>query len=257
MESADSMKDVLYEEIFRCEDHHWWFVARRSIIKKILSKFLIDRSGDILEIGCGSGGNLKLLEHYGVVHGIELDEQARQYANNRGICTVLPGSLPADIKFHKMFDLICLFDVIEHIDADLSALHSVWKKLKSQGKLFITVPAYKFLWSAHDDVNHHKRRYVKKQLIDLVTAAQFRVLYSSYFNTILFPMIFAIRKLKTRLDVIERSDLSLPSRSLNWILKSIFSAERFFFPALSFPFGVSILLLAEKSDQNPINSHIR
>lgn len=242
------MKQKFYYEMHVSEDVHWWFVARRLILRKVLDRFYCKRgSGKVLELGCGSGGNLQMLKDCGSLCAIELDDNARNWANARNLCHVEKGTLPYDIPFSGKFDLICMLDVLEHIDDDLGTLQVVRDKLNENGILIVTVPAYQFLWSSHDVVNNHKRRYRRKQLIDIFRVAGLKVKYASYFNTILFPLVAACRLLNNLVGKQECSDIKLPSPHTNKILTWFFSSERFFLPHISFPFGVSILLVASKT----------
>ncbi len=241
------MEREAYAELYRYEDRHWWFVARRMIIQGILQNYFPFRTENkILEIGCGTGGNLALLSNYGNVQAMDLDDEAIELANSREICLVKKGSLPNDIPFAEKFDLICMLDVLEHIDDDLGALKAVWNKLDPRGKLLLTVPAYKFLWTVHDDASHHKRRYLKNQLVRLVQTAGFKIIYSSYFDTFLFPIITVARLVNNIRGKACGTDISMPPKVLNSLLTSIFASERFLIPGIALPFGVSILLIAEK-----------
>ncbi|RPH49164.1 MAG: class I SAM-dependent methyltransferase [Desulfobacteraceae bacterium] len=241
------MDKATYMEMYLNEDLHWWFVARRMIIRNILSYYLpVERKRRILEVGCGTGGNLELLSTYGNIHAMELDEEAIVMADKRGLCHVVKGSLPDDIPFEYSFDLICMLDVLEHIDDDLRALESVRKRLNPDGKVLITVPAFEFLRSEHDVALHHKRRYVKKQLMRLVQRSGFRIIYHTYYNILLFPIIAGVRSMKKIKGGECRTDVTMPSKPINSILTAIFSGERFFMPWISLPFGTSILILAEK-----------
>ncbi|MBU2623906.1 MAG: class I SAM-dependent methyltransferase [Proteobacteria bacterium] len=241
------MEKETYSEMYLNEDHHWWFVSRRMIIKKILSNYLpVKQERRILEVGCGTGGNLELLSNYGKIHAIEIYDEAIAMADKRGLCHVAKSSLPGDIPFEGGFDLICMLDVLEHIDDDFSALESVGKRLNPGGKILITVPSCKFLWSEHDVALHHKRRYGKKQLMGLVQVSGFRIIYHTYFNMLLFPVIAVIRSLNNINDKECGTDVSMPSRLINLLLTAIFSSERFLLPRISLPFGTSILMLAEK-----------
>ena len=124
------MKRESYNEMFANEDAHWWFVARRLILKKILDQYYRDKKpGKLLEAGCGSGGNLQMLNTYGNIFAMELNDEARSMANSRNICNVKKGMLPNEVPFDDGFDLICMLDVLEHIDNDLGALQSLKKKL--------------------------------------------------------------------------------------------------------------------------------
>jgi SAM-dependent methyltransferase len=242
------MEAEYYEEMHRVEDIHWWFVGRRMILAAILERFFTGAvDGQILEVGCGSGGNLEWLSGYGELVALELDDRARELAGRREICRVEKGWLPDGIPFTEKFDLICLLDVLEHIDDDLAALRAVWERLKPGGLLLATVPAYPFLWSAHDEVNHHKRRYLKRGLAAQAAEAGLVVSYISYFNTFLFPLVALARgwnNLRGRAGV---SDVSLPPASINRLLKTVFAAERRWLPKSSFPCGVSLVLVAGKN----------
>lgn len=241
------MDKAAYVEMYLSEDRHWWFVARRMIIRKILSNYLpVKRERRILEVGCGTGGNLELLSTYGNIYAMEFDDEAIAMAGKRGLCHVVKGSLPDDIPFEGGFDLICLLDVLEHIDDDLEALESVGKRLHPGGKILVTVPACKFLWSEHDVALHHKRRYGKKQLMRLLQISGFRITYCTYFNMLLFPVVAVIRSLKKINGKECVTDVSMPSKFVNLLLTAIFSGERFLVPRISLPFGTSILMLAEK-----------
>lgn len=248
------MEREVYNKMYLYEDVHWWFVARRLILQKILDHFYSREKGRILEVGCGSGGNLHMLSSYGDVFAMELDDEAKNIANCRNICNVKKGSLPDNIPFDEGFDLICMLDVLEHIDNDYAALQSIEKKLNENGMLIITVPAYKFLWSAHDMVCHHKRRYSKKELTDIVNKVGLSIEYVTYFNTFLFLPISIVRFLNNFIRRGNRSDINLPPNTINGMLKKIFSSERKFLPYISFPFGVSLLLVAMKNNRS--NTHL-
>lgn len=242
------MQPEAYQEMFSAEDRHWWFVARRKLIQKILCTWFHGGVWSILEIGCGTGGNLDLLSAYGTVSGVELDDVALALANSRKICAVKKGALPDSIPFEQAFDLICLFDVLEHIPDDLAALHAARNKLAPGGKILITVPAYNFLWSSHDVVLHHKRRYNRKELSTLLQKAGFTIRYSTYFNTFLFPLVAVARICNKLFNRTGGTDVTMPREVINSTLIKIFSGERFLLPGFSLPFGVSILVLAENTN---------
>ena len=246
------MEKDFYLQYASVEDKHWWFIARRQILEKVICRLNLPKNPQILEAGCGTGGNLQMLSRYGQVSAMELDEIACQLANQRQVTHVKPGSLPDNIPFTSYYDLILILDVIEHLDDDLSALEALYYKLKPGGYLLVTVPAYKFLWSEHDEINHHKRRYQLKALKQVVKKAGYEVDYGSYFNTFLFPLVAIVRglaKLKPKQNNNQiSSDLVVPSKSVNQILKWLFASERYLIDKFTLPFGVSILLLAKKQN---------
>ena len=134
-----------YDAEISLEKYHWWYVTRRSILKNICDNYIKNKKElSILEIGCGSGGNLSLLSRYGELYAMESDDFAIKNANSKKICEVRKGMLPDNIPYGKSFDIICLFDVLEHIQDDKLSLQTVNKYLNSDGKIIITVPAYMF-----------------------------------------------------------------------------------------------------------------
>ena len=242
------MEREAYIEMYASENSHWWFVARRLVLQKIIGHYFADnKQAKVLEVGCGSGGNLRMLSTFGKIFAMELDDEARSMANNKNLCHVKKGKLPNDLPFDESFDLICILDVLEHIDDDLGALKALKNKLNNNANLLITVPAYRFLWSAHDVSNHHKRRYSKQQLMDVVTKSGLKINYITFFNSFLFPVVALVRIVNNIIGKTTGSDVSMPPKLVNNVLKSVFASERLLLPIVSFPFGVSILVIASAS----------
>jgi len=239
-----------YLSLHAHEELHWWFVARRRIIKKVLNYYFAGKKlNGILEVGCGSGGNLELLSCFGKVHAMEMDAYCVEMANTRKICHVKSGSLPDDVPFTEKFELICMFDVLEHVDEDVKALKAISERLSDDGILFVTVPAYGFLWSNHDVVLNHKRRYMKRQLLDVFAKAGMRPVYSTYFNTFLMPLVLLVRAYNKLTGKSKGDDNKLSPKAVNNLLNKVFSSERFIIPGMSMPFGVSILIVAKKNNE--------
>lgn len=244
------MEPQLYLQFSALEDEHWWFVARRIILNRAISKLALPEDAEILEAGCGTGGNLPMLRRHGRVYAMELNEVARSLASDRGLAKIQPGRLPDDIPFaSRSFDLIVLLDVLEHLDEDVASLRALRSRLKPDGWLLVTVPAYAFLWSQHDVANHHKRRYVMRGLRRVVKRAGYDVRYVSYFNTVLFPLVAGIRLLQNWFGGGKGEDLTMPSKLVNRVLTALFASERFLIGRFSLPFGVSLLLLAKKVER--------
>ncbi|OCQ88879.1 type 12 methyltransferase [Nostoc sp. MBR 210] len=245
------MDKNFYLKYAAVEDQHWWFVGRRQIVEKLIRQLKLPNNAKILEAGCGTGGNLSMLARYGEVAAMEFDETACQLANERQVTTVRQGSLPDQIPFNDQYDLIVILDVLEHIDDDLAALKALSSRLKPNSWLLITVPAYQFLWSYHDEINYHKRRYTLKRLKRVVRLAGYNIGYGSYFNTWLFPLVAGVRLLKNLLKLDKKSDasgdLNLPAKLINKFLTFLFASERYFMNRVSLPFGVSVALMAQKN----------
>jgi len=243
------MDKVLYDQFYELEDKHWWFTARREIILDLVKRFKPAGSAlKILDIGCGTGAVLQKLKEYGDVSGVDFSSEAVSYAIQKVGGNIVRGSLPTDIPFAPAsFDLITLLDVLEHIDDDAGSIVTVNKILKDNGILIMTVPAFQFLWSGHDDINHHKRRYTKSEIHNLLVKHGFKILKISYFNTFLFPAILTVRLLGKVFKMNnQKSDLKMPGKIPNAILKRIFSAEQLWLSRMRFPVGVSILAVAKK-----------
>ena len=241
------MESQMYQEMMEVEDQHWWFVARRSIIEQVIRNLNLPADAEIFEAGCGTGGNLAMLSHHGRVYGMELNETARNFASDLQIGEIQPGFLPDNIPFpDQNFDLIVLLDVLEHLEEDTASLQALSRKLKPSGWLLITVPAYPWLWSKHDELLHHKRRYLLNNLRQIVGNAGYNVDFASHFNFVLFPLI-AVVILVQRLFNKGGNEQNIPARLINQILTFLFGIERHLIGRLSIPFGVSLLLLAQRN----------
>lgn len=237
------MEQESYTNMRKAEDQHWWYRGRREIFSRIISSFSLSDDAKILDAGCGTGGNLKLLAKFGVVTGVEFDESARDLANERNIAQVLAGSFPKQIpNFTEKFELITMFDVLEHLDEDFETLVELRQHLKPGGVLLISVPAFMFLWSQHDERLHHKRRYQIKQLVEMAERAGFKIVWASYFNFFLFPLAILVR-FANRLGLIEdsKAEEEIPPMVLNKVLFKIFSMEKYFLGKIRLFTGLSLV----------------
>lgn len=240
------MDREVYEWMRDVERDHWWFAARREIIADQIERLSLPAEAEILEAGCGNGGNLEMLSRFGAVRAIEPDEEACAFAA-RGGRDVRQGFLPHQIPdFGTAFDLVAAFDVIEHIDDDAGSVAALSALLRPGGRFIATVPANQWMWSHHDELNHHKRRYDMASFRRLFERAGLTVDKATHFNTLLYPPIAAVRMIKN-ITRSKESDLdATPSPAANAMLKSVFGLEKPLLRGLDLPFGVSILLTARK-----------
>ena len=239
------MERIVYDTMAELDDRHWWYRARREVIAALIRrKARPPKGARLLEIGCGTGHNLAMLGEFGEVDALELDETARAVAEKRLGRPVMDSPLP-ELRGvpERHYDLIGSFDVIEHIDDDRAALASIAKRLKPGGRLVVTVPAHQWLWSAHDEVNHHKRRYSRRALKRLFEQSPLKLEAIGYFNSLLFPVAVA-KRLASRVSGSEDSDLKLPAAPVNYLLERIFAGERGLVGRVPLPPGVSLFAVA-------------
>jgi 2-polyprenyl-3-methyl-5-hydroxy-6-metoxy-1,4-benzoquinol methylase len=238
----------LYRIFFDVQKKHWWFVTKKNIVLDMIAKFQ-RKKGDvnILDVGCGSGLMLNALERIGQTYGMDISDEAISFSKEIFTGTVKKGMLPDEIPYEEnFFDLIIALDVIEHVDRDIDSLIALHSRLTADGKAIITVPAYMFLWSSFDDINEHKRRYTASQLNAKLVLAGFTVEKISYYNTLLFPVVWIVRVLNNILNRDEASDIAMPSKALNFVLENIFGFEKTLLKFVNLPFGVSILAVVRK-----------
>lgn len=242
------MKIEMYRIFFKIQKKHWWFVTKKRIVLDAIDRhFIKNANTKVLDIGCGSGLMLKSLEDIGRTYGMDMSDDAINFSREIFSGRVEKGFLPDQIPYEaNHFDLITALDVIEHVDQDIEALKAMRSRLVTGGKAVITVPAYMFLWSKFDELNEHKRRYTLTELNTKLVEAGFTVEKISYFNTLLFPVVYVVRMLNNILKRDGSSDIDMPSISVNFILKKIFSIEKYLLKIFNLPFGVSILAVVKK-----------
>ena len=242
------MDRSVYDRMNELEATHWWFVARRKVIATFVARELKGRAQPrILEAGCGSGGNLAILARFGQVDAFEYDGGAREHAVMKSGLDIRFGALPDDLPFDdRRYDLIGLFDVLEHVEDDSASLAALAGRLKTGGRILVTVPAFPFLWSKHDVRHHHFRRYTRASLAEAARQAGLKVSYCSYFNAFLFPLAVTARAMK-RLTGRDTPDDTLPPAWLNGVMARIFGFESRVLKAARFPVGLSLAAVLERA----------
>lgn len=241
------MERVIFERMAEQDQQHWWFVARRRILAELISRVIKPpKNARVLEVGCGTGHNLDMLGGFGSLEACELDAVARGLASDRLGRPVLEARLP-DLSMFKAgsYDVIALLDVLEHVPDDAASLHAIRKLLKPGGALLLTVPANKWMWSAHDVAHHHFRRYSRRELARLFRHAGYRIQLLSFFNSLLFPAVAAARvigKLRGR----DLADDAMPGPKVNGLLERVFGAEAALVGRMPMPFGVSLVAVVRR-----------
>ena len=245
------MDEKLYTQIYQIEKTHWWYVARREIIFDWVIQTLANYQNPfLLDVGCGTGFNIEYAQTGGFpfVVGLDLSKEALVFCQMRNLSDLICGNAITIPFVDKAFDVILALDLLEHLENDVQAIYEFSRVLKPGGKLFLFVPAHKFLWGLQDVVSHHFRRYTAQEIKNKVLQSDLEIIKLTYVNTLLFPLIWigrlALRFLGKKLDTISENDLS-PDWS-NGILLKIFAAERSLIPHTNLPFGVSIFCIAQK-----------
>jgi SAM-dependent methyltransferase len=249
-----------YQEYFFFEQDNWWFVSRRRILMSLLRRHL-PRGGnlEILDAGCGTGINLDYLAEFGTVIGADVSEEAIEFCRRRGNSSVRRADLRELDWPDASFDLVTALDVIEHIDRDDAAVHELARVTKPGGHLLVTVPAFPALWSAHDEINHHMRRYRGIEIRELVTRNGCEIVKFTHMNTFLFPVAYAVRtwqqlrkKLFGESPYPPRTDFVDYHPVVNAVLTAIFTAEVPLVTLAGLPFGLSILCFARKRSSRAV-----
>ena len=236
------MKNEVYKRHIDNFSKHWWFQARKEIIREIIDN-KIKKKIDILDFGSGSGVNINMLSKFGFINIYEPHSDTKNYLKhkykNKNKFKILD-----KIKNQK-FDLIILADVLEHIKKDKEVIEKLSNNLKHNGQILITVPAYQFLFSMKDITLGHYRRYNKTQILKLFQ--KFKIIKLTYFNFFLFiPISFLILFFKLfKINFIDKVE-SAPNQYINKTLFHIFSIERKIIKILDLPFGLSLLGLFKK-----------
>lgn len=242
--------DKDYSAYFELEDRHWWYIGRRKIFMRLLEAHApADRPLDVLDFGCGTGGFLEYLDHFGAVSAVEVDPDAVRFCHERGRDEVHEVSAGDPLPFpDDSFDLVTALDVIEHIEDDVGTLRELGRVMRVRGLALIAVPAFEFLWGVQDEISHHHRRYTAKTLRVALTNTGFTIEHLSYFNTFLFPPIALLRMTRRLLGARPSgSDCEVGPQWSHRLLAPLFSAEARFVADRSLPFGVSLLALVQRN----------
>lgn len=248
------MQKLNYSEIYRLEcsslwKNYWWKQGRDFAAKFLLKKFLKpNKKNKILDAGCGLGETSKKFAVFGQVTGIDSAPEAIKLAKKNGLKKAKVMDL-TNLSFpENSFEAVTAFDVLEHIENDQQAIRETFRVLKNKGIFLLTVPAYNWLWSEHDEALGHKRRYTKRQIEKKLKKSGFAVFKSSYIiSSFLLPIaLFRFwRKISKQEKVPKTSYVVLPD-FLNFFLAQILKLEGILVQAINLPFGVSLICVVRK-----------
>lgn len=247
------MDDELYRLHAEREETYWWWVAKNRIILRLIEKYG-PASGRALDVGCGAGGVLaKLSEKYDAV-GVDMSPEARAYCHARGLRAV-HGSLPSGLPFapeRDGFDVIVMSEVIEHVHEDRESVAACAGLLNPGGVLVCTVPAHRWLWSSHDDFNHHVRRYTRRGFAALFEELGLQERVMSWYQCASMPLLMAAR-VGERLKVVmggkaaEKASVQPLPGVINSVLRAGFECEKHVLGRAGLPWGTSVISVHVRS----------
>ncbi len=246
-----------FKEYYNLERKNWWFTVRRKILSERIGHVLQNPTNiSSLNVGAATGTTSDMLTQFGKVMSVEYDEDCCQFTQSFLSTPIIQGSI-TELPFeNENFDLVCAFDVIEHVADHAKAVDEMIRVCKPGGHIAITVPAYKFLWGEHDVINQHFKRYTRYELLELFKKHKGKIIYHSYFNSLLFIPIAAfrllanlIKKLKSNKKVKPESDHAIFGTQgfFNTLLAGIFSIDYYLLKwGFRFPAGVSVMVFFQK-----------
>ncbi|GIW43733.1 MAG: methyltransferase [Candidatus Binatia bacterium] len=244
------MEEKFYEEYAQIEAVHWWFEGRRAIFHALLCRLPLSSDALLLDLGCGTGANLRFLSRYGRVIGLDWGAAAARYSRRRTGLPVLRGDVQTLPFRDGTVDVVTAFDLIEHIEDDRTCVAEMARVVRPGGYVLVTVPAFPWMWGRQDVINHHKRRYRAREFAELFHGAGLEILRLTYLNTLLFPVVAAVRLARKVIpekngELVSDFSMTKPGR-INDLLARLFSLEAPVIARWNLPVGVSLLCLARR-----------
>ena len=241
------MEEHAYADLHQLEQNHWWYRGTRSIYRALLRRYAPHPRGSVLDLGCGTGGNLELLSDWGAVAGLEPWRPALMLcppdtaALAQGTAETLPFCDGA-------FGLVAMLGVIEHVIDDVGMLREARRVCCPGGTILLLTSAFMFLWSQHDEANRHVRRYTACELREKAKELGLRVRYVSYLNFFLFPLAALIRLLQRLAPQRgeSRMDMFPMPEPFSTMLAGLLALEGWLMRWVRLPFGVSLVAVLER-----------
>lgn len=232
------------------EDWHWWYRVRRDILDQQLARLALDPAkARILDVGCGTGGAALALARHGRAVAVDREPGSFALSMDRPYTERVLASASAPLPFADgSFDVVCALDILEHLDDDAAAVRELYRVCRPGGTVIIFVPAFNFLWGYNDDYSHHKRRYVKSQLVDVLTRAGFALDEAGYFNAVLFAPTLAARLLQ-RVAPKATAQMEHSTKPAPWndLLTALFRLELPLLRRMPLPFGTSAFFVGHRA----------
>jgi ubiquinone/menaquinone biosynthesis C-methylase UbiE len=237
------MQEDSYAALHQLENTHWWFVGARFIYQTLIKIGLGEEAKNprMLEVGCGSGGNLPTLSAFGPTVGLEVSSQALTMIKDRPQLGLVQANAEALPFASDSFDGVHLWAVLEHLEDDLVGLREAWRVCRPHGSVTLQTAALPVLWSHHDEANLHKRRYVRDQLADLLRTAQLSPIHLSYQNFFAFFPTLVIRRVQRFFVRSPRYDMGTSNPWITKIMLKVLRFEAWFLKKYKFPIGVDLV----------------
>lgn len=240
------MEAIEFQKLNEVQDTNWWFAAQRRLVTDYLEKNY-GRSNHlrILNVACACGTYSRHMARFGKIYNIDISKEALKYCLNNGVREVVQADATLLPFKENSFDLVLAIDAFEHFPDDRQAMKEIRRVLKEGGRMLLTVPAFNFLWSPHDEALHHLRRYTATGLVPKILDSGFKVEFVSYWTMLLLPAIYIFRRIRKILSSetdTPKSDLfiALP-RPLENLLGFTLGLETFLMKRnLKLPFGLSL-----------------
>jgi SAM-dependent methyltransferase len=244
------MEEVAIDEMAAIEDHHWWFVGKRLLVAALLGDRLTRPDLRVLDVGCGTGGVLAHLAERATTVGVDRSRQALAHCRRRGLTRLAVADMDRVPFAPATFDVILMLDVLEHFHDDVAVVANARPLLRPGGALLVSVPAHQSLWSPHDEVLHHVRRYDVAGVRRALESGGFRIRRLTYTNVVALPPAAIVRGMLPRLGFAPASADGTDFRTYpDWVNRLLAGAYRLEAAALralpKMPFGLSIAAVAE------------
>lgn len=233
------------EQMHAVEVDHWWFAGKRMLFKRILAERLARPGLRMLDVGSGTGAVPADFQRHGWILATDRSLDAMRFARGRGVAAAAVSDATLLPVASAAVDLVLAFDVIEHVDDDRGMLVEIARVLRPGGAVAIHVPAWPSLWSRHDEVLQHKRRYTRRSLARLIAESPLDLEYLGWSSAAILAPAFVLRGIERIVGPrTETADIYPAPAPVNALLKGIYRIEAALAATTGLPFGLSLAAIA-------------
>ncbi len=248
------MDTAEFDQMYQVEETNWWYRSRRLLVRRQVEAEARKKGRRlrILDVACATGMSFRFLSDLGDITGIDISTETIRLCGLRGITDIVQCDAMALPFQEDAFDLVLALDACEHFEEDRKAMEEMRRVLEPEGLAIVTVPAFMFLWSPHDDSFHHIRRYTRPELDFKLKAAGFDRMRTSYYSFFLLPPVYLFRKIRSTFGNVKekKSDFFVPIPGpVEALLRGVMAIERFFMRFVNLPFGVSLFSVNRRGNR--------